>query len=74
MVRNTVGTSKVMITAFFRSEGLIIFDALDSNETFSQDRFISFVLRDLKKHAQKVRRRKRPIKLAVHMDDLRYHH
>jgi hypothetical protein len=42
MVKNIIGTSKVMITMFLGGEGRIRVDTLDPNETFTQDHFISF--------------------------------
>jgi uncharacterized pyridoxal phosphate-containing UPF0001 family protein len=50
MVKNTIGTSKIMIRVLL--EGLMCINTLDSNEAFTQNRFISFALSDLKKHAQ----------------------
>jgi hypothetical protein len=54
-------------------EELIRVGALDPNEAFSQDHFISSVSSDPKKHAQNLPRRKHPIELAVHMDDSSCH-
>jgi hypothetical protein len=56
-----------------RGEELIWIDALDSNESFTQDCFISVALSDLKKYAQNLRQREHPIELAVHLDNLPCH-
>jgi hypothetical protein len=69
MVRNTIGTSKVTNTVFFEAERLICVDTRDPNETFTQDHFTTFVLFDLKKHAQDSCRRQHSIELAVSMDN-----
>jgi hypothetical protein len=70
-VRNTICTSKVMITVFLWRERLIYVDILDPSETFAQDHFTSFVLSDPKKSAQNLCGRKHPIELAVYMDNSR---
>jgi hypothetical protein len=58
-----------MITALFWGEELIRVDTLERNEAFTQGDLIDFVLSDLKKDAQNLRKRKHPIELAVHMDN-----
>jgi hypothetical protein len=56
MVRSTIGTSEVMIGVFLGRRGLTCIDTLDPKETFTRDHFISFVLSNLKKYAQNLRR------------------
>jgi hypothetical protein len=56
MVRNTITTSKVMVTGVFSGERLASIDTITLNETFTQDHFINPVLSDLKKYAQDLRR------------------
>jgi hypothetical protein len=53
----------------FVNGGLVCVDSFDSNETLTHDNFINFLLFDLKKHGQNLRRRKRPIELAAHMEN-----
>jgi hypothetical protein len=71
IVGDTIGTSKVMISAFLGGEGLMCVDTLDPNEAFTQDHFVPFVFSDPKKHAPTLARRKHPVGLALHSDNLR---
>jgi hypothetical protein len=47
----------------------ILVDALDLNETLTQNYFNNFVLSDLKKNGQNLGRQKHPIGLVVHIDN-----
>jgi hypothetical protein len=59
--------------ALFWGEESICVDALDPNETFTQDHFRRFEPSDLKKHTRNLRRRRHPIELAGHMDNSPFH-
>jgi hypothetical protein len=73
IVRNTIGTSKLMITVFLWGEGSICVDTHGPSETLTQDYFINFVLSDPKNHKQSTSRRKHRIELIVHVHDSRCH-
>jgi hypothetical protein len=46
-------------------------DTLDPSEPFTQNHFLNFVLSDLRKYAQNLRRREHAIELSVHIDNSR---
>jgi hypothetical protein len=58
MMRDTIRALKVVITVSLGGEILICIDALDPNETFTQDHFISFVLPIPRRHAQHLHKQK----------------
>jgi hypothetical protein len=63
----------VIIVVFSGVKGLMCIDTLDPNEAFTQGDFVSFVLSNLKKHAQNLHRRKYSIELAMHIDNSSRH-
>jgi hypothetical protein len=53
--------------ALFLGESLIFLDAIDPNETFTQDSFANSALSDLSKHTQNLCRREQTVTLSAPM-------
>jgi hypothetical protein len=73
MVRNTIGTQKIMIMVFVGVERLMSVDTLGLNDAFTQYHFTPIALYDLKNYAHNLLRPKQPAELAVHIDNSSRH-